>query len=285
MPTVLSVLDPAVVPSGPTAADTVGASVDLARHAEDLGYRRLWVTEHHNHPGLATGTPPVLMAHLATRTSRLRVGSGGVMLPNHAPLAVAEQFALLAALHPGRIDLGVGRGAGTDPVAARALNRADAHDFPRAVAELRAFLGERELPPGHPYGTIHTVPQATPPPALWVLGSSAYGARLAAAAGLPFAVAHHFGGGDAGHVLRLYRDTFRPSAAQDRPRTLITVTVVAADTAAEARRHAASQELVQLRIARGLPDALLPADEAAALLGRAATPFGASAIVGDPFRP
>ncbi|MEU7559509.1 LLM class flavin-dependent oxidoreductase [Streptomyces eurythermus] len=283
MTTALSVLDPTIIPSGLTAADTLAASVGLARHAEELGYRRLWVTEHHNHPGLAMGTPPVLMAHLAARTNRLRIGSGGVMLPNHAPLAVAEQFALLAALHPGRIDLGVGRGPGTDPAAARALRRADAHDFPQAVAELQAFLGGREWPPGHPYGTIRTVPEPVTPPPLWVLGSSTYGARLAAAAGLPFAFAHHFGGGDAEHTLRLYRDTFRPSKALDRPRTLITVTVVAADTDTEARRHAASQELVQLRIARGLPDALLPAGEAVARLGGAATPFGASAVVGDPF--
>ncbi|GHH01462.1 MsnO8 family LLM class oxidoreductase [Streptomyces rubradiris] len=160
------------------------------------------------------------------------------MLPRHAPLAVAEQFALLAALHPGRIDLGVGRGPGTGPATARALRRADAHDFPQAVTELQAFLGEREWSPGHPYGTIRTVPGPVVPPPLWILGSSTYGARLAAAAGLRSAFAHHFGGGDAEHALRLYRDTFRPSAARDRPRTLITVTVVAADTAAEARRHA-----------------------------------------------
>ncbi|MEU6112300.1 LLM class flavin-dependent oxidoreductase [Streptomyces albidoflavus] len=278
----LSVLDPTIVPSGLTPARTLAASVTLARHAEELGYERLWVTEHHNHPDLAMGTPPLLIAHLASHTQHIRVGSGGVMLPNHAPLTVAEQFAFLHAAHPGRIDLGLGRGPGTDPAAARALRRSDAGGFAEQVGLLQAFLGLRDWPARHPYREVVAVPVGTPAPPLWILGSSAYGASLAGAAGLPFAFAHHFGGGGAAEAMRLYRDSFRPSAAQEHPYTLITVTVVCAGTEAEARRQAASQEVVQARISRSAPHALLPPDEAVALMAGGTTPFGASAVVGTP---
>ncbi|MEU8764234.1 LLM class flavin-dependent oxidoreductase [Streptomyces sp. NPDC048659] len=280
----LSVLDPTIVPHGMTAAQSVAASVALARHAERLGYGRLWVTEHHNHPDLTAGTPALLIGHLASATERIRIGSGGVMLPNHPPLTVAEQFALLHAVHPGRIDLGVGRGPGTDPAAARALQRGDASAFAAQVGELQCFLGTRAWPDSHPYRDVRVAPDGVPAPPLWILGSSGYGASLAAAAGLPFAFAHHFGGGNAAEAFRLYRENFRPSAERDRPYTLITVTVVAADTDAEARRQAASQELVQLMISRSLPDALLPADQAVRRLAGMATPFGASAVVGGPRR-
>ncbi|MEU8759409.1 LLM class flavin-dependent oxidoreductase [Streptomyces sp. NPDC048659] len=277
----LSVLDTTFIPTGSTSGRTVADSVRLARHAEGLGYRRLWVTEHHNHPALAAASPPVLLAHLAARTERIRVGSGGMLLPHHAPLAVAEQFTLLHAIHPDRVDLGVGRGAGTDPATSHALRRADPGEFAAQVSDLEAFLGHRDHAPGSPYRSVRTVPADTPGPPLWILGSSPYGARVAAARGLPFAFAHHFGGDTAG-AIRLYRETFRPSKVLDRPYALISLTAVAAGTAAEARRHAAAQELAQLRIAQGLPDALLPADEAVALLAGRSTPFGARGVVGDP---
>ncbi|MEU6112292.1 LLM class flavin-dependent oxidoreductase [Streptomyces albidoflavus] len=277
----LSVLDTTFIPAGATSAETVGFTVDLARHAEHLGYRRLWVTEHHNHLTLAAASPPVLIAHLAAHTSAIRLGAGGMLLPHHAPLAVAEQFALLHAVHPDRIDLGVGRGAGSDSATARALLRSDPAHLADQVAEVEAFLGHRPWPEGHPYAAVRTVPADAAPPPLWVLGSSPYGARLAAARGLPFAFAHHFGGDTAG-ALRLYREVFRPSPLLDRPYALISLTAVVAPTEAEARLHAAAQELAQVKIARGLPDALLPAEEAARVLGSTATPFGSRSVVGTP---
>ncbi|WP_381560003.1 LLM class flavin-dependent oxidoreductase [Streptomyces eurythermus] len=277
----LSVLDTTFVPVGSTAAETVAGSVALARLAERLGLARMWVTEHHSHPTLAAAAPAVLIAHLAAHTDRIRLGSGGVLLPHHAPLTVAEQFALLTALHPDRIDLGVGRGAGTDRATSHALRRSDTTDFAGQVGELAAFLGIAAWPPAHPYRQVRTVPDAVPAPPLWILGSSPYGARLAAERGLPFAFAHHFGG-DTAAAIRLYRDGFRPSAVLAEPYAVISLTAMAAETDAEARYHAASQELAQLKISRGLPDALLPADQATALLGGAATPFGARSVVGEP---
>lgn len=274
----LSVLDTTFIPTGSTATEALAASVELARTADRLGLARMWVAEHHSHPSLAAATPAVLIAHLAARTDRIRLGAGGVLLPNHAPLTVAEQFALLTALHPDRIDLGVGRGVGSDPATAHALRRGDATEFAGQVAELSCFLGIGTWPGGHPYEHVRTVPKADAPP-LWILGSSPYGARLAAERGLPFAFAHHFGGDTAG-AIRLYRDHFVPSAALDEPYALISLTAMAADTETEARRHAASQELAQLKISRGLPDALLPADEAYRALGGRTTPFGERSVVG-----
>lgn len=280
-PPALSVLDTTFIPTGSTSRRTVADSVRLARQAERLGYRRFWVTEHHNHPALAAASPPVLLAHLAAHTERIRVGAGGMLLPHHAPLAVAEQFTLLHALHPDRVDLGVGRGAGTDPATSHALRRADPAEFSGQVAELEEFLGHRDRAPGSAYRNVRTVPADVTGPPLWILGSSPYGARVAAARGLPFAFAHHFGGDTAG-AIRLYREAFRPSKVLDRPYALISLTAMAADTDAEARRHAAAQELAQLRIAQGLPDALLPADEAVARLAGGSTPFGARSVVGAP---
>src|SRR5580693_7436590 len=191
----LSVLDLAPIPAGGTAGEALRATIELAKRAEELGYQRFWVAEHHNMPGIASSAPPVLIGHLADATSRIRVGSGGVMLPNHPSLVVAEQFGMLEALHPGRIDLGIGRAPGTDPATAAALRRsADAlsvEDFPEQLLDLIGFF-TGEFPDDHPYRAITAVPALGNMPALWMLGSSGYGAQVAGMLGLPFALAHHF---------------------------------------------------------------------------------------------
>ncbi|MEU8764235.1 LLM class flavin-dependent oxidoreductase [Streptomyces sp. NPDC048659] len=279
----LSVLDPTIVPSGLTPADTVAASVELARHAERLGYARLWVTEHHNHPALAKGTPLLYTLYLAARTRRIRVGAGGVMLPNHAPLAVAEEAALLGALHPGRVDLGVGRAPGADPATAHALSRGTPFAHERRLDDLAELLGL----PGTGGGTrrgprtgVRAVPVGAPPPELWILGSSPYSALLAAERGLPYAFAHHFGGPGTTTVPRLYRERFRPSAALSRPYTLVTANVVAADTEAEARRQAASQVLTFQSYHEHRPDILLPPETAAERLARTRGDYPATVLSG-----
>src|SRR5579864_8950574 len=211
----LSVLDLAPVPSGSSARVALRHSMELAQHVEQLGFTRYWVAEHHNMPGIASSAPAVLIAHIAEATSTIRVGSGGVMLPNHAPLVVAEQFGMLEALHPGRIDLGIGRAPGTDPATAAALRRsADAlsvEDFPEQLLDLIGFF-TGEFPDDHPYRAITAVPALGNMPALWMLGSSGYGAQVAGMLGLPFAFAHHFSADYTQPALKLYRRSFRPSA-------------------------------------------------------------------------
>ncbi|WP_460369526.1 LLM class flavin-dependent oxidoreductase [Actinocorallia lasiicapitis] len=251
----LSVLDLAPVSSDRTPAQALEASTELAVAAEGLGYHRYWVAEHHGMPGIASSAPAVLIAHLAAVTSTLRLGSGGVMLPNHAPLVIAEQFATLEALHPGRIDLGLGRAPGTDQLTARALRRgADADDFPQELAELRAYLAGT--------GRVRAVPANATSPEIWLLGSSGFSARLAGLLGLPFAFAHHFSGDNTLPALQLYRDSFEPSEILDAPYAMVTAAVIAADSAQEAVRLAAPMRLAMLQLRRGNPG-LLPTPEEA----------------------
>jgi luciferase family oxidoreductase group 1 len=256
----LSVLDLVPIGSGQTATAALQQSTALVRRAEELGFRRYWVAEHHGMPGIASSSPAVLIAHLAAATSTIRVGSGGVMLPNHQPLVIAEQFGMLDALHPGRIDLGIGRAPGTDPRTARALRRGTnplgADDFPEQLTELTAyFRGE---------GPVLAVPAKGQQPALWLLGSSGYSAQVAGLLGLPFAFAHHFSGENTLPALALYRETFRPSSVLERPYAMIAASVLAADTDAEARRLALPSALQFLRLRQGAPGLVPTPEEAAA---------------------
>ena len=251
----LSVLDLVPVRHGATAGQAMAESVELARHVEALGYRRHWFAEHHGMPGIASAAPAVLAARIAAATSTIRVGSGGVMLPNHAPLAVAEQFGTLEALFPGRIDLGIGRAPGTDQLTAVALrrgSRASGEDLPELLAELRGFF-RGDFPDGHPFRRIQAVPALGHEPPIWLLGSSGYSAQLAGELGLPFAFAHHFSQANTLPALALYREQFRPSAALDRPQAMIGAIVVVADTDAEARRLALPTALAFLRLRQGNP--------------------------------
>jgi luciferase family oxidoreductase group 1 len=253
-----SVLDLVPVTTSTTPAQALRASVDLAPVVERLGYHRLWVAEHHGMPGIASSSPAVLIGHLAEATSTLRVGSGGVMLPNHAPLVIAEQFGTLEALHPGRIDLGIGRAPGTDHATAYALRRSpdlNAEAFPEELAQLRAFLDGS-------YPRIRAVPAPDSPPSVWLLGSSGYSAQLSGILGLPFAFAHHFSARNTEPALALYRSRFEPVGALDQPYAMVTAAVFAADTDEEAQRLAAPQGLSILRLRSGNPG-LLPTPEEA----------------------
>ncbi|GII61568.1 hypothetical protein Skr01_16530 [Sphaerisporangium krabiense] len=267
----LSILDLATVGAGDTPSDALRTTTELARRAEDWGYHRFWVAEHHGMPSVASSSPAVILAHLGANTRSIRLGSGGVMLPNHAPLIVAEQFGTLHALHPGRIDLGLGRAPGTDQATARALRRRatpDADDFPEQLAELVAFLDDT-YETGHPTLLIRAVPgEASAPgsgrPPIWLLGSSGFSAQLAALLGLPFAFAHHFSSANTIPALELYRSRFEPSAVLDKPYAMIGVGAVAADTGAEALRRARTGALGMLRLRRGTPAPLPTPEEAEA---------------------
>ncbi|MFJ9694111.1 LLM class flavin-dependent oxidoreductase [Kitasatospora sp. NPDC101183] len=263
-PAPLSILDLATVGVGLTPAEALAATTELARRAEAWGYHRFWVAEHHGMPGVASSNPAVLLAHLGAHTSTIRLGSGGVMLPNHAPLTIAEQFGLLEALHPGRIDLGLGRAPGTDPATARALRRGlgeGADDFPRLLAELTHFL-DGDFPDGHPYARLTAVPRGEGRPPVWLLGSSGFSAQLAGRLGLPFAFAHHFSSANTLPALDLYRSSFRPSEVLSEPYALIGVTAVASDDEAAARRLARSAALGMLRLRRGNPGPIPTPQEA-----------------------
>ncbi|MFE6908226.1 LLM class flavin-dependent oxidoreductase [Streptomyces erythrochromogenes] len=271
-PVPLSVLDLVTVGAGSTASDSLRTSVAISRLAESRGYHRHWVAEHHSMPGVASSSPAVILAHLAAHTSRIRLGSGGVMLPNHAPLAVAEQFGTLEALAPGRIDLGLGRAPGTDGRTAAALRgpgrlEEGADEFPRRLAELTRFLDD-DFPDGHPYARVHAVPGPVQGPAgrppLWLLGSSGFSARLAGELGLPFAYAHHFSAAGTIPALDLYRESFRPSAALDAPYAVIGVSALAADTDEEARAQVLTGALSMLRLRTGRPGLVPTPEEAAA---------------------
>ena len=253
MRTPLSVLDLAPVRRGSSASEAFAESIDLARHVEALGYRRLWFAEHHAMPGIASAAPAVLIARVAAATSTIRVGSGGVMLPNHAPLVIAEQFGTLEALFPGRIDLGIGRAPGTDPLTASALGRDDpttGDGLPAMLDELYGFFrggfGE-----DHAYHTIRAVPALGNEPPIWLLGSSGYSARVAGRRGLPFAFAHHFSPANTLPALELYRKTFSPSAVLTQPEAMIGAIVIVAETDAEARRLALPSALAFLRVRQG----------------------------------
>jgi luciferase family oxidoreductase group 1 len=266
-PVPVSVLDLAPIGSGFGAGEALRNSVDLARHAERWGYVRHWVAEHHNMPGVGSSAPAVLIAHLAAATTRLRVGAGGVMLPNHAPLVIAEQFGTLEALHPGRIDLGIGRAPGTDPATAAALRRTaaplSADDFPQQLGELVAFL-RGSFPADHPYHRVRAVPGGGDVPALWLLGSSGYSAQVAGILGLPFAFAHHFSPANTEPALELYRSRFQPSAALAEPYAMVAVAVVCADSDERARWLDGSSRLSVLRLRAGAPIPLPTPEEAAA---------------------
>ncbi|MGD0700585.1 MAG: LLM class flavin-dependent oxidoreductase [Trebonia sp.] len=262
----LSVLDLCPVPTGETAGEALRRSVDLARQAEALGLTRYWVAEHHNLPGIASSAPAVLVGQIAAATSAISVGSGGVMLPNHAPLTVAEQFGTLEALHPGRIDLGIGRASGTDRATARALRRSaeglSAADFARQLAELRAYF-PGEPAEDRPPGRIRAIPAEGNQPAVWLLGSTGYSAGMAGELGLPFAFAHHLAAANARPAVALYRRAFRPSALLKQPYCLISVSVLCAEDAATARWLHGSSRLSTLRLLAGRP-ATLPSPEEAA---------------------
>ncbi|WP_069811207.1 LLM class flavin-dependent oxidoreductase [Streptomyces sp. TP-A0874] len=278
-PVPLSVLDLAVVGSGATASQALRTSVELAQLAERRGFHRYWVAEHHSMPGIASSSPAVILSHLAAHTERIRLGSGGVMLPNHAPLVIAEQFGTLEALAPGRIDLGLGRAPGTDGATAAALRRTDrlregADDFPDQLAELTGFLDD-DFPEGHPYHRIHAVPgpvqarvaggvQSTDRPQIWLLGSSGFSARLAGLLGLPFSFAHHFSAANTVPALELYRESFRPSGVIEEPYASIGVSALAAREEREARREVLAGALSMLRLRTGRPGLVPTPDEAAA---------------------
>lgn len=289
MPVPLSVLDLAPVPSGATAAEALRRSADLARLAEREGYARLWYAEHHSMPGIASAAPDLLIAHAAAATERLRVGSGGIMLQNHVPLRLAEAFRTLAALHPGRIDLGIGRAPGTDPAASRALRAFDPGAFPAQLAELQAFGGDG-FPAGHPFAGVRAVPEGVPLPPIWLLGSSGASAAFAGAHGLGYAFASHFSPAPAAPALAAYRDAFVPSDAFPAPHAILAVAAVVAETDAEAERLAASMDLVWVRLQRGelgpfpTPEEALaypytPAERASVAARRALTVTGTPAAV------
>ena len=263
----LSVLDLAPVPAGGSAGGALRDTIDLARRTERLGYHRFWVAEHHNMPGIASSAPPVLIGHIADATEVIRVGSGGVMLPNHASLVVAEQFGMLEALHPGRIDLGIGRAPGTDQVTAAALRRSpetlSADDFPDQLMDLLGFFTGR-WPDGHPFAQITAVPGRGDQPAVWLLGSSGYSAQVAGMLGLPFAFAHHFSAANTLPALALYREHFRPSQTLEQPYAMVAAAVVCAETDERARWLAGSGALSFLLLRSGRPGPVPSPEEAAA---------------------
>jgi luciferase family oxidoreductase group 1 len=280
----LSVLDLSPIAEGSDAGRALRNSLDLARHVEALGFRRFWMAEHHNLPGIASAATAVALAHVGAGTSTIRIGAGGIMLPNHAPLLIAEQFGTLAALHPGRVELGLGRAPGSDQVTARAMRRnlhAAADEFPRDVVELMAYFQ-----PAQPDQAVQAVPGAGLNVPFWILGSSTYGAQLAAILGLPFAFASHFAPAAMMEAMAIYRERFRPSAQLSAPNVMLGVNVVAADTDAEARFLFSSLQQSFLNIRSGRPGKLPPPvvdfDSRIDRYGRAMLADAlSSAVVGD----
>ena len=261
----LSVLDLAPVSQGSTPAQALANSLELARTVERLGFHRYWVAEHHNMPGIASSSPAVLLAAIGAVTSTMRLGSGGVMLPNHAPLVVAEQFGMLEALHPGRIDLGIGRAPGTDQLTASALRRTadlSVDDFPERFVELVGYFSG-SLPDDHPFRSIRATPGLGYQPDIWLLGSSDYGARVAGMLGLPFSFAHHFSAANTLPALDVYRAAFQPSMTLSEPYAMLGVAVVCADTDDEAEWLAGPSALAFVRLRQGRPG-LYPTPEEAA---------------------
>lgn len=284
----LSVLDLVPVRSDQTSADAVAATIDLARTADRLGYRRYWVAEHHNMPAVAATNPPVLIGLIGAQTSQIRVGSGGVMLPNHAPLVVAEQFALLEAAFPGRVDLGIGRAPGTDPVTSWALRHGAGGVDDEAVNRFPEYV-DNVLAMMEPSGVglalrgrthvLRATPSARSVPQIWLLGSSDYSARLAAEKGMPYVFAHHFSGSGTAEALELYRSTFQPSPELDEPRTFLTVNAAVADTAEEAHRLALPQLLQMVALRTGQPLTALRTVEEAEQIVAAGLPEGHAGLV------
>lgn len=250
-----SILDLSPIPEGSSAAVSFRNTLELARHGERLGYQRYWLAEHHGMPGIASAATAVVMAHVAAGTSTIRVGAGGIMLPNHSPLVIAEQFGTLEALHPGRIDLGLGRAPGSDQSTARALRRnlhADAEQFPQDVLELQDYLSDT------PRQRVLAVPGKGAKVPLWILGSSTFGAQLAAHLGLPFAFASHFAPQMLMQALELYRANFRPSAQLQQPYVMLGFNVFAADSDEEAALLATSQQQSFVNLRTGQPSQLPP---------------------------
>jgi luciferase family oxidoreductase group 1 len=251
----LSILDLAPIVEGGTASDSFRNSLDLAQHGERWGYHRFWLAEHHGMPGIASAATSVLMCHVANGTSTIRIGAGGIMLPNHSPLVIAEQFGTLASLFPGRIDLGLGRAPGSDHTTARALRRnlaSDADEFPQDVVELMDYFADS------PRRQVRAVPGAGLDVPVWILGSSLFGAQLAAALGLPYAFASHFAPQMMMQAIELYRATFRPSPQLEKPYVMLGFNVFAADTDAEAHFRATSMQQAFVNLRSGRPTKLQP---------------------------
>ena len=263
----LSVLDQSPIIRGHSPAEAVRRTVELAVEVERLGYHRIWLAEHHNMRSLADPCPEILLTRVASATSRIRVGTGGVLLPYYSGLKVAEVFRMLEALFPNRIDLGIGRAPGSDSVTSRALFNGTFYDFdqfPAHVQETVAFL-DNALPAEHPYGRIRAMPAGDTAPEVWLLGSSDYSAQLAAALGLRFSFAHFISGHGGDPVTRMFRRDFRPSAREAQPVSMLTVFAICAETDVEAERLAASIDLRRLQMARGQDGPIIPADEAVAM--------------------
>ncbi len=265
MPAV-SVLDLTPVAAGRGEASAVRESIELARAADRLGYRRIWFAEHHNGGMVASSAPELMIAAAGAVTSRIRLGSGGMMLPNHTPLHVAEQFKLLEALYPGRIDLGIGRAPGTDfrtALALRGGREVGGADLPEMLAELLSFAGLRERPAGHPFAPVKAAPDDAPLPPIYLLGSSDFSARLAAASGLGFAFAAQINPDDAVGTLRAYRDEFQPSDLLSKPAAILAHNVICAESDEEAQRLAAPARVAFRNLRSGNPQPLPSAEEAA----------------------
>ncbi|MHA7304276.1 LLM class flavin-dependent oxidoreductase [Arthrobacter sp. TMN-49] len=280
-PFVMSVLDNALTGVGVSAQESYDEVISLAQLADRRGYQRFWMSEHHAMPGASIPSPQLMMARLTGETARIRLGAGGIMLPNHVPLVIAEQIGMLEALAPGRIDLGLGRAPGTDGATAAALRRHHAanDEFPEQVADLLGFLGN-SFPEDHPYKGVPAVPgpwqaeqNRVPQPEvgadIWILGSSTYSAQLAARLGRPYAFALQFGSADILNAMRIYRENFRPSSFLEEPYSLVSVGVVADENRVEARRQSASAAMAMLRMFQRKSFALLPPEEVEAFQGTA----------------
>lgn len=287
----LSVLDLSPISSGSTATQALRNSIDLAKNVDRLGYTRYWFAEHHNMASIASSVPEVMIGQVARETVQLRVGSGGVMLPNHPPLKIAETFRMLEALYPGRIDLGIGRAPGTDPLTAYALRRnkeaLHANDFPEHLSELMAFAND-DFPADHPFQNVKAMPSDVGFPSLWLLGSSDVSAQLAASLGLGFAFAHHINPQNALVALRAYRNQFTPSAHFPQPYAILTVAAIVAETEERAEELASSVALAIVRLRNGQAMPIPSPEEAMAYPYTAAERAQAAAyrkstqIVGDP---
>jgi luciferase family oxidoreductase group 1 len=259
----LSVLDLAPIGSGSTPSQALRATVDLARLADRLGYTRYWFAEHHSLPSVASSAPELLIEHVASATERIRVGSGGIMLPNHVPLQVAERFQTLEALHPGRIDLGLGRAPGTDPAASRALRPFDGEQFPALLAEMLS-LSRRDIPADHPLASVRVIPDDVQLPPIWLLGSSGATARLAGSLGMGYSFASHFSPTPPAPAIRAYRESFEPSAQFPKPHAILAVAVICAETEERARYLAWTLDLSWVRLRTGRLGPLPTPEEAMA---------------------
>ena len=286
----LSVLDLSPVSSGSTGAQALRNTLEVAQLADRLGYERYWLAEHHNLPSVASSAPEVMIGHVASKTSRIRVGAGGIMLPNHAPLRVAETFRVLEALHPGRVDLGIGRAPGTDPVTATVLRRSPdrqgADDFPQQFSELLAFSGDG-FPEGHPLQSVVAMPSDVGLPPIWLLGSSGYSARAAGEMGLGYAFASHFSPTNPAPAMRAYHESFEPSEDFERPSAILAVSVICAETNERAEEIASSMQLAWVCMRSGNPGPLPSLEEAMDYSydpteRRLADAYRSMQIVGDP---